>query len=35
MEAFVIDYFPFIMGGMITLFCGTFVYLGFRTSKEK
>ena len=34
MESLLIEYFPFVMGGLITLFCGSMVYLGWKTSKD-
>ena len=35
MEHFVTEYFPVIMGGLITLFAGSMVFLGWKTSKDK
>ena len=35
MEHFIIDHFPIIMGGLITLFASSMVFLGWKTSKDK
>ena len=35
MEHFVIEHFPVIMGGLITVFAGSMLFLGWRMSKDR